>query len=77
MEQVLEAIYSNGVFTPLEQPDLPENQRVTLTVSVPTADELDEALAAWQQVYAGLSEAEIADIEHIALDRTSFTRRKP
>jgi predicted DNA-binding antitoxin AbrB/MazE fold protein len=31
----LEAIYENGVFRPLQPVDLPEHQRVTLTISCP------------------------------------------
>ena len=69
MEQELEAIYSNGVFTPLESPGLPDNQCVRLTISVPTPEEPDVSLLAWQRVYAGLSEADITEVEHIALNR--------
>jgi predicted DNA-binding antitoxin AbrB/MazE fold protein len=72
MEQVLEAIYSNGVFTPLETPSLPENQHVRLTISVSTPEEPEEALLAWQQVYAGLSEDDIAEVERMTLDRSGF-----
>ncbi len=41
MEQVLEAIYSQGVLKPLAKLDLPENQRVNIIVSVPDVDEIE------------------------------------
>ena len=75
MEQVLEAIYQNGVLTPLKPLNLPEQQRVIITIRLMPPDEPDESekiLRAWQQVYAGLSEAEIAEVENIALDRSQF-----
>ena len=34
-------------------------------------------LAAWQRVYAGLSDEDIAEVEKIALDRSQFLRRQP
>jgi predicted DNA-binding antitoxin AbrB/MazE fold protein len=33
MAQVLEAVYENGIFRPLQSPDLPEGQVVHLVVS--------------------------------------------
>jgi hypothetical protein len=34
--------------------------------------EVDQTLAAWRDVYAGLSDEEIDEIEAIALDRSQF-----
>jgi hypothetical protein len=34
--------------------------------------EVDQTLAAWREVYAGLSDEEIDEIEAIALDRSQF-----
>lgn len=76
MERVLEAIYQNGVLTPLESLDLPEHQHVIITIHLPAPEEPDEALLAWQEVYAGLAEEDIAEIEHIALDRSHFMRQE-
>ena len=70
MEQILDAIYCNGVFTPLEPANLPENQRVRLKIDVTPIEEPDESLLAWQQVYSGLLEEEISEVERVALDRT-------
>ena len=40
MEQVLDVIYSNGVFTPLEPIDLPEHKRMTITLHLPSEEAL-------------------------------------
>lgn len=77
MEQVLEAIYSDGVLKPLEKLDLRENQRVRIIVSVPDAEDVERSLQAWHEVYAGLSAEEIAVVEQIALDRTHFMDGQP
>ncbi len=43
MRKTLTAVYEQGVFRPLEPPDLPEHQRVTLIVSAmpPSSQEKD------------------------------------
>ena len=75
MSQVVDAVFERGVFRPLATPNVPivEGQHVRLTV-----DTLDvrpaEMLDAAAQVYAGLSERQIDEIEHIALDRRDFFR---
>ena len=38
MTKVIEAIYAHGSFQPVEEPDLPEPQRVRLIVQVIPAD---------------------------------------
>jgi predicted DNA-binding antitoxin AbrB/MazE fold protein len=37
----------------------------------------DAKLAAWHEVYEGLSEDEVAEIEAMALDRSRFSREDP
>jgi predicted DNA-binding antitoxin AbrB/MazE fold protein len=74
MEQVLEAIYRRGVFTPLRPLTLPEEQRVTIILQFPIQEKSGETLAAWRQVYAGFSEESVAEVEAIALDRSHFMR---
>lgn len=76
MERVLEAIYRNGMLTPLEPLDLPEDQHLTITIHLPAPEEPDEALEAWHQVYAGLSEEDIAEVDRIARDRSHFMRQE-
>jgi len=68
----LEAVYRRGVLKPLKPLDLPENQQVMIMVRLPAQAKQEGALAAWQEVYAGLSEAEVAAVEVIALDRNHF-----
>ncbi len=72
MDRVLEARYEEGVFKPLERPNLPEHQQVTLTIHFPPVENPDGELEAWQQVYAGFSDQDLADIESMALDRSNF-----
>ncbi len=71
MKNAIEAIYENGAFRPL-QPDavvIPDGQLVRLTIENETEHEQLKLAA---EVYEGLSESEIADIERIALDRSNF-----
>ena len=71
MNAAIDAIYENGTFRPL-QPEriaIAEGQRVRITVS----DESDpEALRLALQVYGGLNDKQIDEIEEIALDRSRF-----
>lgn len=76
MERVIEAIYENGVLTPLESLDLPERQRLIIIIRLPPTEDPDQALQAWQGVYEGLSEHEVVEIESIALDRNHFMRQE-
>jgi predicted DNA-binding antitoxin AbrB/MazE fold protein len=75
MTRKVPAVYEQGVLKPLEPLALPEGQRVTVTVE-PVEERLspDEILDLAHQVYEGLSDEEIAEIEAIALDRTNFMR---
>jgi predicted DNA-binding antitoxin AbrB/MazE fold protein len=76
MTQTLDAIFEDGSFKPLNNGSLPfaEGQRVKLIVETPaeTQDDLIEMAA---QVYDGLTEEELNDIERLALDRRSFFDR--
>jgi len=73
VSQVLEAIYEGGVLKPLEDPGLREHQRVILEIRTDPGDSAQTLLSAWQQVYEGLSDAEVAEVEAIALDRSHFS----
>jgi predicted DNA-binding antitoxin AbrB/MazE fold protein len=72
MDYILEAIYENGVLKPLESLKLPEHQKVTITIQLPRVESPDEELESWHEVYAGLSDSDIREIESIALDRSHF-----
>lgn len=73
MSQTVDAIYENGVFRPIqaEAVALPSGQRVRISVEV-EAEPAALRLAA--HVYEGLSDADIDEIEQIALDRGRFFR---
>ncbi len=70
MECTLEAIYEGGVLKPLESLKLPEHQRVTITIHQPPMENPNQELESWHQVYSGLSDQDIVEIESIALDRS-------
>jgi len=72
MESIFEAIYEDGVLKPLEPIKLPEHQRVKITIQPLLIGNPDQELESWHQVYAGLSDKEISEIETIALDRSHF-----
>jgi len=73
MQQTVEAIYESGRFRLIDPADLQlfEGQKVRLIIEPPdqsATNPLD--LAA--QVYEGLSDSQIEEIERIALDRDDF-----
>jgi len=72
----IDAVYEQGTFKPLEPVELPEGQRVTLSVEPRALSpaEAEAQLRAWHAVYEGLSEADIAEVEAMALDRSHFFR---
>lgn len=78
MTQTLEAVFEDGSFKPLDNGSLPfsEGQRVELTVEVPTETQ-DDLLGLAGQVYEGLSDKDIDEVEGIALDRGSFFHDRP
>jgi predicted DNA-binding antitoxin AbrB/MazE fold protein len=78
MAELIEAVYEQGAFKPLEPVELPEGQRVTLSVEprALTPDEAEAQLRAWHTVYEGLSEEDISDVEAMALDRSNFMRHR-
>lgn len=77
MTCVLKAVYENGIFRPLTpvSDDLADGQQVDLVVDAADQDSEHNVLRLAANVYAGLSEDDIADIERIALDRSRFFER--
>jgi hypothetical protein len=67
--QTFEATYEGGMFRLLESPhiSLQDDQHVRLTVQ--TGEMNNDVLGLAEQVYAGLSDEDIDDIERIALKR--------
>ena len=75
MAQTLDAIFKDGTFKPVGNGSLPfsDGQRVRLTVEI-TPETEDDLIKLAGQVYQGLSEEEIVEIERLALDRGKFFR---
>jgi predicted DNA-binding antitoxin AbrB/MazE fold protein len=72
MEQVIEAIYEQGILRPTKPINLPERQRVTLRLYVMDRQSALNIIEQMSKVYDGLSDQDIAEIEAIALDRSDF-----
>lgn len=71
MGRVLEAVYQQGVLKPLEEPGLAEHQRVEIELREPPAKGVDDYLRTCHQVYEGLSDGEVDEIEAIVLNRSN------
>ncbi|MFP4439683.1 MAG: antitoxin family protein [Chloroflexaceae bacterium] len=70
--ETVEAIFEHGTFRLVQPPTIPlrDGQRVRLVIKTEESPEVILALAA--DVYAGLSPAEIAEVEHITRRRQDF-----
>jgi predicted DNA-binding antitoxin AbrB/MazE fold protein len=73
MTQTIDAVYQNGMFKPLNpvSDEIIEGKQVRLTIKDKQLSP-DEMLELASQVYEGLSEEDIDEIERIALDRSNF-----
>jgi predicted DNA-binding antitoxin AbrB/MazE fold protein len=72
MSQTVNAIYENGVFRPLNHPNIPEGQTVQLSVEIAPKLTPEEMLQLAANVYEDLSSQQIDEIEQIALERHDF-----
>ncbi len=72
MKSTVEAIFENGVFKPVERPEIPEGEHVQLTVEIAARPQHEDPLELAARVYRGLRPEEIDEIERIALDRSQF-----
>ena len=74
MTQIVDAVYEHGTFRPITPSTVPlsEGQQVRLVVETTPADDI---LALASQVYDGLSEQDVNEVEEIALDRSAFFTR--
>ncbi|HEY2290430.1 MAG TPA: antitoxin family protein [Thermoanaerobaculia bacterium] len=75
--RVFEAIFEDGVLKPLQDPGLAEHHRFSVQVRELGAGDPSFGLAAWHEVYEGLSEGDVAEVEAMALDRSRFSREDP
>ncbi len=73
MQQTVEAIYESGGFRLIDPANLQlfEGQKVRLIIEPPDQS-VTSPLDLAAQVYEGLSESQIEEIEQIALDRDDF-----
>lgn len=73
MTQTIEAVYQNGMFKPLKpiSEEIAEGETVEITINEKRLSP-EEMLKLASQVYEGLSEENIAEVERIALDRSNF-----
>tara|TARA_Y100000588_G_scaffold202125_1_gene215822 strand:- start:35 stop:259 length:225 start_codon:yes stop_codon:yes gene_type:complete len=69
MKHTVEAVYENGVFKPLKAPEIPNGQQVRLEIEPLAQPAPEDLLDLAAQVYDGLSEKDIDEIETIALQR--------
>ena len=77
MKGTVEAVFQDGVFRPVQRPDLPEGERVRLTVeSVGEANPRD-VLRLATRVYEGLSAKDVDEIEEMSRHRAFFTNVEP
>ena len=76
MSETVEAIYENGVFKPVKAPRISEGQHVRLTVETAPGAAPEELLKLAAEVYQGLSDKQIHEIEAVALNRTDFFNKQ-
>ncbi len=76
-KHAFEAIFEDGVLKPLQNPGLAEHHRFSVQVQELDGRDPSSELASWHEVYQGLSEDEVAEIEAMALDRSRFSREDP
>lgn len=74
MRTTVEAIFEDGVFKPVKPPELPEGQRVQITVESVPRSAPDDILRIAAEVYQGLSASDVEEIEEMAHRRPFFTR---
>jgi predicted DNA-binding antitoxin AbrB/MazE fold protein len=73
MKQTIDAVFDNGSFRPVNNHALPfsQGQRVKLIVEAPS-DSQEDLIELAAQVFEGLPDKEVDEIEQIALDRRDF-----
>jgi len=72
MKETIDAIYENGVFRPLKRPNVLDGIKVRLEIEKLSESNVEGMLELAAQVYNGLSNEQIDEIEQIAFDRGDF-----
>ena len=67
MRVSVEAIFEDGVFKPVEPPDIPDGKHVRLTIETAARPGREDPLELALRVYRGFRPEEIDEIERIAL----------
>ena len=71
MKYVIDAIYENGIFRPMQPYIIEISEGAHVLITVDDETEL-ESLKLAPRVYDGLSEEDIDEIEQIAFNRSNF-----
>jgi predicted DNA-binding antitoxin AbrB/MazE fold protein len=69
MQQIVEAVYENGVFRPAKSLELFEGQEVQLIVQTKSQLSPKAILQLAAEVYQGLSNVQIDEVEQLASNR--------
>lgn len=72
MKETIDAIYENGVFRPIKRPNILDGLKVRLEIEKLSESNVEDMLELAAQVYNGLSNEQIDEIEQIAFDRGDF-----
>jgi len=70
--QTIDAVYEDGVFRPLTDIKIAIPKGRPIKLQVETLESPEDCLTLATQVYDGLSEEEIKEIEAIAMNRAEF-----
>ena len=72
MKSTVEAVFEDGVFKPVERPEIREGEHVQLTVERAERAAGEDPLKLAARVYRGLRPEEIDEIERVTLDGAHF-----
>jgi predicted DNA-binding antitoxin AbrB/MazE fold protein len=73
VKATVDAVFEGGVFKPAQRPDLPEGERVRITVETVQKRTPQEILKLAAQVFEGLSPRDADEIEEMARRRPFFS----
>lgn len=76
MVETVNAIYENGIFKPLGNIHITSGQKVKLIIETDDKESVNDILKLATDVYDGLSEEAISEIEKIAIDRNDFFNKE-
>ena len=68
MRATVEAIFEDGVFTPVQRPEIPECEHVEITIEMAAPVGRSDPLELAKSVYHGWRPEEVDETERIALD---------